>query len=730
MKNNPQTLSAEDIAQLQHYADLGHRQAYWARLADKGYAYAELAGGVARNDTLFGKTANNFAEGRAKDLGVELNEIQWHEVGVSLMEADWSLRKDLLSRFPDATAELPYKDIRDYHEAVFKGVGLDLQAWTAHIPLQYADDPDAQWAEFLELAGTDDLEQFTQGLGILLSNVEDVFADGVADWITNSAAASTQALLERDGQPSNPDVIGLYRFEQGEWVVRIPASASAGIKGGEDIRIPLQNDPAKTEELNALRDHRIKLQDLNQQPVSEHAPADQNLESVPAKSPEAHPLTYQRVAPPSSAQIDPRGNPELAAALGRVEQALEIYQGVRTVSNGVGALSSLSSVSLAPGPTPGPGGVGSTGTNNGLNTAISAIGIAKSIAEGDPIGAAIGMISMANPVVGTVLTVLRMTGVLDSLFGGGSPAIPYEAPEAYASYQYGADGTVTISHSARDANSGDILADTLQGRLGDLAAHLGNAPSGLQLATVPLQLALDSLNTEMHAQQALIPERLPRIHFDGHNYQVSFTDASTGAEVDKLVAPADLADAVVPEYEAQTIALGRALAQYAAYAALARGWVEDENQVRLFTVNGLGGQAGLQKLYGDKYDPSIGDDIDNRHLYIDNDVVVRLGDGHLGGEYQVLDTRSPDTGLMLDPLTAHKVSTVLERLPSQAFASPASSQAPDYLDLSTTQPLARLIGDLHNTDGRADTAESWQRLSAGVIGAATARHDLNKVAYP
>lgn len=45
---------------LEGYKNLGDRVAYYEALASWGSGYAELALGVVRNDTLAGRTANNY----------------------------------------------------------------------------------------------------------------------------------------------------------------------------------------------------------------------------------------------------------------------------------------------------------------------------------------------------------------------------------------------------------------------------------------------------------------------------------------------------------------------------------------------------------------------------------------------------------------------------------------------------------------------------------------------
>ncbi|HCA27156.1 MAG TPA: hypothetical protein DEP05_05875 [Betaproteobacteria bacterium] len=53
------TLTQQDMAQLQQYATAGDRYGYWNDLASKGNAYARLALGVVNGDTADGFAANH-----------------------------------------------------------------------------------------------------------------------------------------------------------------------------------------------------------------------------------------------------------------------------------------------------------------------------------------------------------------------------------------------------------------------------------------------------------------------------------------------------------------------------------------------------------------------------------------------------------------------------------------------------------------------------------------------
>lgn len=113
--------------------------------------------------------------------------------------------------------------------------------------------------------------------------------------------------------------------------------------------------------------------------------------------------------------------------------------------------------------------------------------------------------------------------------------------------------------------------------------------------------------------------------------------------------------------------LGGALAQFAAYdlakEAKESGNSELLNQISLTTWNALGGVWGLQRNGG--YDPSVAAGLTARHYYRFDDLVARLGRGHVGGE--MLRLNDPE-GLMARVFDAHMDQELRESLQAGAIA--------------------------------------------------------------
>ena len=85
-------LPVTDRLNLQSFISNQDRYGYWRYLSQKGDPYAKLALGVVTNETLEGYIANQYAAGRAADLGKTLTEQQWWEIGKEIMEADFNAR--------------------------------------------------------------------------------------------------------------------------------------------------------------------------------------------------------------------------------------------------------------------------------------------------------------------------------------------------------------------------------------------------------------------------------------------------------------------------------------------------------------------------------------------------------------------------------------------------------------------------------------------------------------
>jgi len=120
--------------------------------------------------------------------------------------------------------------------------------------------------------------------------------------------------------------------------------------------------------------------------------------------------------------------------------------------------------------------------------------------------------------------------------------------------------------------------------------------------------------------------------------------------------------------------LGGALAQYALYDYAAQKPDFDASKVTLTTFSGLGGMEALSQNRSG-FTPSLVANVDTAHFYITNDIVSRLGEGHLNGsvngnvneyvlgfakigEISGLPQRRQDmTPVSLDLVSAHRIES-------------------------------------------------------------------------
>lgn len=98
--------------------------------------------------------------------------------------------------------------------------------------------------------------------------------------------------------------------------------------------------------------------------------------------------------------------------------------------------------------------------------------------------------------------------------------------------------------------------------------------------------------------------------------------------------------------------LGGALAQFATYEIIERyypGQQLSDVDISLITWNGLGGEAGLRQN-SENFDPNLLNGLRVEHYAHPDDIVARLGNGHVGGETYFVDLEDPFT---VDFLFAH-----------------------------------------------------------------------------
>lgn len=133
--------------------------------------------------------------------------------------------------------------------------------------------------------------------------------------------------------------------------------------------------------------------------------------------------------------------------------------------------------------------------------------------------------------------------------------------------------------------------------------------------------------------------------------------------------------------------LGGALAQFAAYELLDNTdktkRSEVLNRVSLTTWNALGGVWGLQSNGG--YDPAVVDGLEARHFYRFDDVVARLGKGHVGGKMLRLHDPENRVSGILDAHMKEEITQSLE-------AGDLSLNDPRYFQINNYSQ--KVIGNL------------------------------------
>ena len=141
--------------------------------------------------------------------------------------------------------------------------------------------------------------------------------------------------------------------------------------------------------------------------------------------------------------------------------------------------------------------------------------------------------------------------------------------------------------------------------------------------------------------------------------------------------------------------LGGALAQFAAYDLFANNTGLDASKISLTTWNALGGEWGLREFR--TYDPTLIRNLNATHYYRSDDLVSRLGRGHVGGE--CIELHDPERRIA-GVLEAH----MKEALQMGLETGTGYVKPPAYLPISdaSQSAAAALLGGLYAL-GNQDT---------------------------
>jgi hypothetical protein len=190
-----------------------------------------------------------------------------------------------------------------------------------------------------------------------------------------------------------------------------------------------------------------------------------------------------------------------------------------------------------------------------LGQVVPLLGAALSLSQGNVIGAVGSVLMMVNPVLGMVVM------VLSSLFGDDEPEYDWIPARGEGHYVRSAEGAIGIEASG--TNTHKSIEET----------PVGPGTEGAAAVAAKLAAALSSLLLEVKASQsdedgpaalALIPERLPSLHFLGKNaFVIEFADPATGearqvgantVDVERLlVEVAHYTEALAPAWEAAQV---------------------------------------------------------------------------------------------------------------------------------------------------------------------------------
>lgn len=102
-----------------------------------GSGYAGWAKGVAAGNTAAGQAALNFLKSSFEKMypGQKLSEAEINKIRIDMAKGYLdALKNNVISNNP--TAYVSYKQVRRFHEQVFKEHGLSIESWTLHAPME------------------------------------------------------------------------------------------------------------------------------------------------------------------------------------------------------------------------------------------------------------------------------------------------------------------------------------------------------------------------------------------------------------------------------------------------------------------------------------------------------------------------------------------------------------------------------------------------------------------
>ena len=153
--------------------------------------------------------------------------------------------------------------------------------------------------------------------------------------------------------------------------------------------------------------------------------------------------------------------------------------------------------------------------------------------------------------------------------------------------------------------------------------------------------------------------------------------------------------------------LGGALAQFAAYDFAIENPRLDSSKINLTTWNSLGGEWALRQFR--TYNPAMAATINGTHYYRGDDIVARLGNGHVGG----VSLR------LLDP--EHQIATVVDAHMKQELVEGLDYgtgyvKEPDYFHIADSSQglVALLIGGINKLQTPQSSLDGIKMLIAGI----------------
>jgi hypothetical protein len=158
----PATISQAGFDRLRTLVNEGRLEAAYAFLAERGYHYARWAAGDP-GDTI-------GVPGLAAEACAHLSAMQLAQLRARMASGYLDTLETQFAQGPRITRDVRAEEVADFHGDAFRALGLGIEHWTLHIPLELQE----------KAGGAEAVERYWQGMLRTVARLQRGVATGAA----------------------------------------------------------------------------------------------------------------------------------------------------------------------------------------------------------------------------------------------------------------------------------------------------------------------------------------------------------------------------------------------------------------------------------------------------------------------------------------------------------------------------------------------------------------------